>query len=261
MHFGPTFSTAALEIPSHEHPVEAKETALYLGIIFDWKLTWNAHLEQMEAKTSKRLAAISCLAGSTWGIGVKELRHIFTACILPLTSYGATAWLPDNTRGGGQMLRYQKTMVKLRGMQKQAGKAISGGYARVAGEAYDVELNLLIDLHMEIATTKAALRIMSTSTFQEPETQPPPDSPLARQTAQIEARAGKLIAGLELKRPYIHASWDTLPFAVIAKDKLSALIDHERLIVEEPALRLYSDGSGIEGHIGAAAVSPDLWAV
>ena len=115
-------------------------------------------------------------------------------------------------------------------MQKQAGKAISGGYARVAGKAYNIELSLLPDLHMEIAFIRSALKIMSPPTFRTPESHSPRGTPLAKLVAEIKARTGKAVANLELKKPYIHAPWGTLPFAVIATDKLSALINHERLI-------------------------------
>lgn len=102
---------------------------------------------------------------------------------------------------------------------------------------------------------------MSTSTFRGPDNRPPSDSPLARYITKIETRIGKSVNNLELKRPYIYAPWETLPFAIIAKDDLSVLIDHERLLIEEPTLTFYTDGSGIDGHTGAAAVSPEIGAV
>ena len=262
IHFGSEWMNNPLIVPNHDSPVEAKETAKYLGVTFDWGLNWTAHLEALEIKTSKRLGAISALAGSTWGVGIRELRHIYTACILPLTTFGITAWLPDSTPGGGQVTRYSRTIMKLRALQKQAGKAISGGYARVAGEAYNIELNLLpVDIHMEMAAIRSTLRIMSSPTFKRLENQPSANAPLARFIAQIEQRTGKSIANLEVKMPYIHAPWASLPFAVIAEDDITALIDHERLLMEEPALTFYTDGSGIEGHVEAAAVCPAIGAV
>ena len=152
-------------------------------------------------------------------------------------------------------------MIRLRGIQKQAGKARSGRYSRVAGEAYDFGLNLLpINLHTKISTLRAALRSMSTLAFREPDSQPSAGSPFARYTAKIETRADKPIAGLELKNLYVQAPLETLPFTKIAKDELSALVDHKRLLVTSPALTFYTDGSGIGGHIGAAAVNTDLGA-
>ena len=166
------------------------------------------------------------------------------------------------TLRGGQRPRYLQTMAKLTALQKRAGKVISGAYARVAEEAYNIELNLLpIDLQMEIASHRTALKIMSTSTFKTPEDSPSQNVPLTRLIAQIEARTGKSIFNLELKKPYTHAPWESLPFAHIAKDYLKALIDHERLTVDSPALTFYSDGSGIDGHIGAAAVYPAIGAI
>lgn len=40
----------------------------------------------------------------------------------------------------------------------------------------------------------------------------------------------------------------------IVLDELSALITHERLLVQEPALCYDTDGSCLESHIGAAAI-------
>lgn len=92
--------------------------------------------------------------------------------------------------------------MKLQALQKQAGKAISGGYTRVTGEAYNIKLNLLlIDLHIEITSMRSALRVVSTLTFRTPESHLPPGTPLAKLIAQIEACTGKAIANLELKRP------------------------------------------------------------
>lgn len=138
---------------------------------------------------------------------------------------------------------------------------MSGRYSRVAGEAYDFGLNLFpIDVHMKISTLRAALRSMSTLTFREHNTQPPAGSPFASYIAKFETRADKPISGLELKNLYVHAPLEALPFTKIAKDELSALVDHKRLLVTSPALTLYTDGSGIGGHIGAAAVNTDLGA-
>jgi len=39
-------------------------------------------------------------------------------------------------------------------------------------------------------------------------------------------------------------------------DELSALITHERLLVQKPSLFYYIDGSEIDEHVGASAVSP-----
>ena len=53
---------------------------------------------------------------------------------------------------------------------------------------------------------------------------------------------------------------DALPFTKIANDERSALVDHKRLLVESPVLTFYTDGSGIGGHVGAAAVNTDAGA-
>lgn len=64
IHFGPQRQKTPLVVPGHEL-VLTEETAVYLGVTLDWKLNWAAHLEALEEKINKRLAAINALASST----------------------------------------------------------------------------------------------------------------------------------------------------------------------------------------------------
>ena len=83
IHFSPQDCNAPIELTGLETPIKAMDAVKYLGIYFDRKLSWEAQLEYIEEKTSHRLKAINSLGSSTWGIGIKELRHIYVACIHP----------------------------------------------------------------------------------------------------------------------------------------------------------------------------------
>ena len=149
---------------------------------------------------------------------------------------------------------------KLKRIQKQAGKAISGGYLRVAGEAYNIELELLpIDLYVKLAATRSALRLLTTPTIRGSERTS--DSPLGKLSAKIEQQIGASISNLEVRKPYLCAPWKTLPLSFIAQNDTHAIIEHEKLLADTPALNFYTDGSGIDENIGAAAVNLDIGAV
>lgn len=107
----------------------------------------------------------------------------------------------------------------MKNLQKKAGRAISGEYARVAGETYNTELDLMpIDLQLEVTIIRTVLRIMIQPVFKNADLLHLKTS-LAKWTAKIEARSGKPIDSLELRKPFIYAPWEALPIATIAKDE------------------------------------------
>ncbi len=202
----------------------------YLGIYFDRKLSWEAQLEHIEEKTSHRLKAINSLGSSTWGICIKELRHIYVACILPLATYGASAWVPDDSHNSSTIQRFQNVAKKLKRIQKKAGKAISGGYLRVAGEAYNIELDLLpINLYIKLAAARSAIRLLTSPTIRGSEKTS--DSPLSKLSTKIEQQIGASISNLEVRKPYLCAPWKTLPISFIAQNDIHSIIEHEKLLV------------------------------
>lgn len=138
IHFSQSNCDTPLDLPGLEAPIKAMDAVKYLEIYFDRKLSWEAQLEHIEEKTSHRLKAISSLGNSTWRIGIKKLCRIYIACILPLATYGASAWVPVDSHNSGTIKRFRNVAQKLKRIQKQAGKAISDGYLRVAGEAYNM---------------------------------------------------------------------------------------------------------------------------
>ena len=111
-----------------------------LGLILDNKLSWDGHIEHIEAKTTKSLGALSSLAGLTWGTSYKGLQQIYQGMILPQITYGASAWYaPVNPNGNYR----DKTVQKLKAIQRRAAKIITGAFKTVSGPALDVEAFLL----------------------------------------------------------------------------------------------------------------------
>lgn len=57
------------------------------------------------------------------------------------------------------------------------------------------------------------------------------------------------------------APWESLPLSFIAQNDIYAVIEHEMLLADIPALNIYTDGSDIDENIGAEAVNLDTGAV
>lgn len=131
---------------------------------------------------------------------------------------------------------------------------------RVAGEVYNIELDLLpVDLYIKLAATRSALRLLTTPTIRGSERNS--DSPLGKLSAKIEQQIGASISNLEIRKPNLCEPWDTLPLSFIAQNDIHAAIEHEKLLADTPALDFYTDGSGIDENIGAAAVNLGIGAV
>jgi hypothetical protein len=49
----------------------------------DIKLRWKEHLEIVRQRAMNIVNALGCLGGSTWGIGLLDLRKIYEGTALP----------------------------------------------------------------------------------------------------------------------------------------------------------------------------------
>ena len=272
MHFWMKPSNANLEQPSirlGEIDIPPQEALKYLGLIFDSNLAWKHHLSEVEGKATKRLAVLNSLAKSTWGLNVEELRIVYRGTILPQFLYCASVWYSPakpNRNGAERRTAIQKAAEKkLAAIQRRAAKTIAGAFRTVSGPALDIELFLLpahiqlrqaIEMsHVQIATsqTKDIIKAYRTT---EPNASHRDASPLQRLEAEFDKGQYRL-GELEVRAPYITPPWWVPPGSTILSSKDEARTHHNRILLEDPgALILYTDGTGIDGKVAAAAINP-----
>ena len=193
---------------------------------------------------------------------LKDIRQIYQAIVIPQILYACSAWGISKSTGDG----YTKELItSLNSIQAKAARTIAGAFKATSIPALNVEAHLLpMKQQLWKAKSLALARLLSSNTQLK-----------VRPNQTIEARnnirkaplqflfqglAKQTVVDLEMLEkipPTIAAPWWLPPKVSIHKTKEEARTHHEDYRQRYPdALAIYTDGSGIDGKVGAAAVAP-----
>jgi ribonuclease HI len=248
--------------------VKAPEECIrVLGVWFDSRLTFIPHLRKMEKTATKRLGALSAITGSTWGFSLREMRKIYQGAIVPAVFFGSSVWYAAVYGHGnkGSQRQMEKTLEQI---QKRAATLISGTFKTTAGAALEIELfPPPVKALVEKLNSDALIRIMgspveSLLTFERSTGRRvgKMQSPLQHLTTQAVPIFDPLIVeeyidDIEPKEAFIVPPWWTKPPVTILQDREQAK-DHDLTILcsGPNTQNIYTDGSGLDDMVGAAAV-------
>ena len=251
--------------------IKPSKEACYLGVIFDHRLKYRSHMEHVIKKGTKFALAMSNIARATWGAPFKYVRRLYTAVIRPRTQYAAVVWhRPEDTRNSPATSQVKS----LTSIQRLAMKTTTGCFRSTSTDALQHETQLLpIELELRKQITKYLTRIQTL-----PRNHPTKTCLQESKRYWTINKKGTFISNLEYLvkllpeyitdtmeeiHAYIKPPWWTptnLITQIAKMPKDQAKVQHESSLVEHmntsTMLCIYTDGSGIQKHIGASAYSP-----
>ena len=140
------------QISLGENILTPRKEYKYLGVIFDTRLTWKPHIDNIVQRCKKRINILKCIAYSKFCNNVQELLQVYRAIIRSLMDYACKAY--DSAL----------TSVKniLNSIQYQALLVCAGGKKGTSLRTLQVELgDMPLDFRREMFTIRLKKRIDS----------------------------------------------------------------------------------------------------
>jgi hypothetical protein len=251
--------------------VQPTETAMYLGVVLDSALRWEHQFRHIQKQATPALAPLATLAGTTWGAGLTQLRKVYQAAVVPAMLYGCSAWYSLRSGGGHPQSRL-KTLSQI---QTRAARVITGAFRATASAALNIEAHLLpmqrllerkmIETFLRFHTGTAMDMVGNVRRGEDIGNghigngwRPWSWSPLEKIQDFTEKEMGEdSLRNLEQILPFSVAPHWASPDVIIEGDAETAIEAHRAILNRAPRpIALYTDGSGINGRVGAAAICP-----
>ncbi|KAJ5111881.1 hypothetical protein NUU61_001511 [Penicillium alfredii] len=244
------------QILMNGNTITPSTTAKLLGVIFDHELRWKEHVQQVV----KRATKVNIALGGLRQLRPEQMRQLYEACVVPVIDYASTVWHDP--------LRDKTHLRQLRTVQRTALIRVLSAFRTVATSTLEVEAHVL-PTHLRLChhgqNTITRLHTL-------PQKHPIWDTLLRAQRRRNNVRtrarfplaetlktmSPERLHELEMIDPTPLPPWRTEPFSKIE-------IEPDREIAMERAeqarsnsdIVIYSDTSGRQGHLGAAAVALD----
>ena len=238
--------------------INAVKEARYLGVIFDQKLLFKSHRQNAVKKGTKAVMALAGIAKNNWGPPHRYARQLFNAVIAPRIDYAASAWHRPDKSGKTKTTAQIRTLTTI---QRIAMKAITGCYRTTPTAALEIEAGLQPAwIRLQEKVLRAVTRLQSLS-VKHPIHEWLGNARINR-TAAITHRSNlenimqqfpETATKIEAIEPYIRPPWWEPKIHIqVEATKNDAKAKHDELQKRTPCPTIYTDGSGIQGKVGAA---------
>ncbi|QRV96882.1 Reverse transcriptase from transposon X-element protein [Ceratobasidium sp. AG-Ba] len=242
----------------------------FLGVVFDQQLRWKEQAAKAVASGTAWAGQIKRVARINHGFSTHAMRRLHQCVLIPRISYAADVWFTPITRSKkkpvAELEQGEKNprdygsvgfARKLASVQRLSAIAITGALRTTSTMALDAHANILpIDLAMNLACYRATIRMATL----------PASNPLRKHLTKAKRYVKRHRSALhELLHAFniLPTTFAPAPESPVTPKILRILnptIPPSREIAMTAAgsanaeVRIYSDGSGIDGGIGAAAV-------
>ena len=79
-----------------EHTIKSSDTVKFLGITFDYKLSFTPHINTLKQKCAKKMNIIKFLCGVKWGSDPSTLFILYKSYVRSLIDYGSFIYFPKS---------------------------------------------------------------------------------------------------------------------------------------------------------------------
>ncbi|KAJ5128188.1 hypothetical protein N7448_008967 [Penicillium atrosanguineum] len=245
-----------LKLPDQGQTITPSSYAIYLGVWLDKYLNFSTHRDKVIAKANSSLEAFRGITGSTWGTSLSAMRQIYRAVVIPQLFWGVAAWWSPASRNipAAEQSRMVRGFTRI---QKRAALMISGAFKSTSAAALDIELFLTpINLLMQQTIEETAIRIQTGVPWALPE------GLTAKRTTKRTRLGG--ITPLEAMKWKKNGPLAPLKGRDIQWESRTAFvlppvgdtIELDAALADGAIQRIFTDGSGYAGLVGASAVNP-----
>ena len=124
----------------------------FLGLLFDYKLTWKAHIDYVVDKCNKRINILKALSGTKWGADKETMVLVYRSLIRSCMDYGSEVY--DSA--------CKTNKLKLDRIQSQALRLCSGALRCTSVAALQVDCGELpLDLQRLRGQVRCAVKAMA----------------------------------------------------------------------------------------------------
>lgn len=102
-----------LQFKIGQTPVKFEKEVKFLGMIFDERLSWKAHIDYVVDKCKKRLNLMRSISGTTWGADKSSLLTIYKALIRSILDYGCIAFNSATKESKDKLDRVQHQALRI----------------------------------------------------------------------------------------------------------------------------------------------------
>ncbi|XP_067132763.1 uncharacterized protein [Centruroides vittatus] len=195
------------------HSISVERKLTYLGVVLDHRLTWLPHVKAIRTACTIIFSALARVARSNWGLNSEALRLIYQGVFIPKMTYAAAAWYTVATK--------RAIIRNLLSAQRVALLRIAKAFRTTSTEAL---LVIAGEPPIDLLIRESAVKYMNRRGL-----------PInIGGTSWIGTEYELKPKASEMPRPY-------------ERQAIRIAEENERAMIE-----IYSDGSKIDGRVGAA---------
>ena len=244
--------------------IKCSDSACLLGVEVDQELHWHHHVQLAIQKGEVLLHAANRLTRPSFGLPARHVRKIYMAIVLLKVKYAMPVWYTPvcsatSTAHTAGSVRHMHEIEKV---QRLACRLMMGAFKSTATDVLELHTNIPpTALHLEDSCYREALCVCSLL-------KPHPLTGPAHRAASASpcfhcSPLHMLLQGFNLwprtieviDNIAVHPNWVLLVTTHIAADKDDAA-QHICMWLDE--VKVFSNGSGLSGHVGAAAMVVSL---